>query len=102
TTPLVHKDRVYTLGAMGDLLCLDAATGAVRWQKNLATAYKADPPAWGWAASPLLDGDLLYCLVGGEGSAVVAFHKDTGREMWKALTAEEVGYSPPIVIQAGG
>jgi outer membrane protein assembly factor BamB len=101
-TPLVHKGRVYTLGAMGDLDCLDAATGALRWHKNLAKAYQATPPAWGWAASPLVDGDLLYCLVGGKGSAIVAFNKDSGKEVWKALTTEEIGYSPPILIQAGG
>jgi outer membrane protein assembly factor BamB len=101
-TPLVHQDCVYTLGAMGDLYCLDAATGAVRWQKNIAKEYAATPPAWGWAASPLVDGDLLFCLVGGEGSAIVAFNKDTGKEVWKALTTEEVGYSPPILIDAGG
>jgi outer membrane protein assembly factor BamB len=51
-TPLVHKGRVYTLGAMGDLYCLDANTGAVCWHKNLAEAYQATLPAWGWAASP--------------------------------------------------
>ncbi|HEV3115823.1 MAG TPA: PQQ-binding-like beta-propeller repeat protein, partial [Gemmataceae bacterium] len=74
TTPLVHEDSVYTLGAMGDLLCLDRSNGKVRWAKNLAKEYKLDsPPVWGYAAHPLLDGDLLYCLVGGEGSAVVAF-----------------------------
>lgn len=101
-TPLVHQGRVYTLGAMGDLYCLDASSGAVRWHKDLAKSYKAPPPAWGWAASPLVDGDRLFCLVGGEGSAVVAFHKDTGEELWKALTTEEIGYSPPTVIEAGG
>jgi hypothetical protein len=35
---------------------------------------------WGYAAHPLLDGDRLICLVGGSNSAVVAFHKDTGKE----------------------
>jgi hypothetical protein len=50
----------------------------------------------------LLDGDLLYCLVGGEGSAVVAFDKDTGKGKWKALTTEEIGYSPPMIYEAGG
>jgi outer membrane protein assembly factor BamB len=102
TTPLVHGGRVYTLGAMGDLRCLDAATGAVCWARNVARDYRAEPPAWGWAASPLLDGRLIYCLVGGEGSAVVAFDKDTGKEVWKALTTEEIGYSPPVLIEAGG
>src|SRR5262249_26344152 len=83
TTPLIREGRVYTLGAMGDLRCLDAATGTLRWAKNLAKEYHVEAPVWGWAAHPLLDGDLLYTLVGGEGSAVVALHKDTGKEVWK-------------------
>jgi outer membrane protein assembly factor BamB len=102
TTPIVRDGRVYTLGAMGDLLCLDAKNGEVKWSKNLMKEYKVDPPVWGCAAHPLLDGDLLYCLVGGEGSSVVALNKDTGKEEWKALTSEEVGYSPPMIYEAGG
>jgi outer membrane protein assembly factor BamB len=103
TTPLVHKGRVYTLGAMGNLLCLDAAKGEVIWSKDLVKEYKLDgPPVWGWAAHPLLDGDRLYCLVGGQNSAVVAFDKDTGKEVWKALTTEEIGYSPPMIYESGG
>jgi outer membrane protein assembly factor BamB len=102
TTPVVHQGRVYTLGAMGDLLCLDAATGTVRWSKNFVKEYQCDLPVWGWSANLLLDGDLLYSLVGGKDSAVVAFHKDTGKEVWKALTSEEVCYSPPMIYEAGG
>jgi outer membrane protein assembly factor BamB len=102
TTPIVRDGHVFTLGAMGDLLCLDAKTGAVRWSRKLAKDYKTKPPVWGWSASPLLDGQLLYSLVGGPGSAVVAFNKDTGKEVWKALTTEEVSYSPPVIVEAGG
>jgi outer membrane protein assembly factor BamB len=101
-TPLVHQGRVYTLGAMGDLCCLDAATGVPRWTKNLPAEYHAKVPAWGYAAHPLLDGRLLYTLVGGKGSCVVALDKDTGKEVWKALTTEEIGYSPPVLCTAGG
>jgi len=101
TTPLVHQGSVYALGAMGDLCCLDAATGAVRWSKNLASEYHVSPPVWGYAAHPLIEGDLLYCLVGGKGSAIVAFNKHTGKEVWRALTSEEVGYSPPMIYEAG-
>jgi outer membrane protein assembly factor BamB len=103
TTPLVRDGRVWTLGAMGDLLCLDAAKGSVIWSKNIAREYKVDaPPVWGYAASPLLDGDLLYCLAGGDGAAIVALNKDTGAEVWRALKTEEVGYSPPMIYEAAG
>lgn len=101
-TPLVHDGRVYTQGAMGNLLCLDAARGVVHWSRSLCEDYKTEPPVWGYAAHPLLDGDLLFCTVGGEGSAVVAVNKDTGKEVWKALTTEEVGYSPPMIYEAAG
>jgi outer membrane protein assembly factor BamB len=103
TTPLVRAGRVWTLGAMGDLLCLDSSNGKVIWSKNLAKEYKVDaPPVWGYAASPLLDGNLLYCLAGGENAAIVALDKDTGNEVWKALNTAEVGYSPPMIYEVGG
>ncbi|CAN5361229.1 PQQ-like beta-propeller repeat protein [soil metagenome] len=101
-TPLIEGDRVYTIGAMGDLLCLNAADGKVVWSKNVATDYKAEVPVWGFASSPLIDNNRLICMVGGEGSAVVAFDKHTGKEIWKGLTSEEIGYSPPVIIEAGG
>jgi outer membrane protein assembly factor BamB len=103
TTPLIAEGRVYTLGAMGDLFCLDARTGQVIWGKSLIKAYDLDsPPVWGWAAHPLLDGELLYCTVGGPDSAVVALNKDTGKEVWRALSSQEIGYSPPVICQVGG
>src|SRR5262249_7128781 len=95
--------KVWTLGTMGDLLCLDAANGNVLWSKDLAKDYYQTPiPQWGFAGHPLLDGDRLICLVGGPGSVVVAFHKDTGKEIWRALSAKEPGYAPPVIYQLGG
>jgi outer membrane protein assembly factor BamB len=102
TTPLVAGDKVYTLGTMGDLRCLDAKTGKLLWSKNFRDDYKAPLPVWGWSASLLLDGDRLISLVGGEDRAVMAFNKDTGKEIWKSLDSEEVCYSPPVLVEAGG
>jgi outer membrane protein assembly factor BamB len=101
-TPVVRDGRVYTLGAMGDLHCYDAASGKLLWERNFPRDFKAKPPAWGWSASPLLEGNQVYCLVGGEGSAVMSFDKDSGKELWRACTAEEIGYSTPLLCEAGG
>jgi outer membrane protein assembly factor BamB len=101
-TPLVAGGRVFTLGAMGDLLCLDARNGKVAWERHFVTEFTGEPPVWGYAAHPLLDGDRLICLVGGTNSAVVAFHKDTGRELWRALDAREIGYAPPVLHAVNG
>ena len=101
-TPTVDGDRVYTLGAEGHLLCLNAKTGQVLWSKQLRDEYKTRTPIWGFAAHPLVDGETLYCVVGGKGSVAVAFDKHTGQERWRALSAREPGYCAPSLITAGG
>src|SRR5439155_2016080 len=103
TTPVVDGDNVYTLGAMGDLLCPDAATGKLVWARQLRKDFNlARPPAWGWSSTPVIDGDRLFCLVGGDGTTVVAFDKHTGQELWRALSTREIGYAPPLMIDAAG
>lgn len=101
-TPTVHGGKVYTLGAEGNLLCLDARTGVVLWSKDFKTDYRVATPIWGFASHPLVDGKKLICVVGGKGAVAVAFDKDTGKELWRALDAAEPGYSPPTLITAGG
>jgi outer membrane protein assembly factor BamB len=101
-TPTVSGGKVYTLGTMGHLFCLDAATGQEVWSKNFPKDYEAKTPVWGFCGHPLVYKNLLVCLVGGEGSVAVAFDKDTGKEVWKALSAKEPGYAPPTLIEAGG
>jgi outer membrane protein assembly factor BamB len=34
--------------------------------------------------------------------AAVAFHKDIGKVLWRALTATEIGYAPPIIYTVNG
>ena len=102
TTPIISAGKVYSLGAEGNLLCLDAerTRSSGRTISPKITARKrrcGDSPA-----NLLLDGQKLISLVGGEGSAVVAFDKDTGKELWKSLTTRETGYASPVVYEAGG
>ncbi len=102
TTPLIHQGKIYTLGTEGHLFCLDAEKGTILWSKQFPKDYSAKTAIWGNAAHPLIDGQKLICLVGGEGSAAVAFDKDTGKEIWKALSTKSLGYCPPTIIEAGG
>jgi len=101
-TPLVHDGKVYVLGAEGHLLCLDSEKGKVIWSRELTKDYNTKTPLWGFAAHPLIDGNKLICVVGGEGSVAVAFDKDTGKELWRALSAKEPGYCPPMIYEFAG
>jgi outer membrane protein assembly factor BamB len=102
STPEVHDGRVYTIGAMGQMFCFDAKMGKVIWSKNFVKDYKTTIPIWGMVASPLVDGDQLITLVGGENALVISFDKATGRERWRALNDPEVGYSPPVIFTING
>ncbi|HUP77226.1 MAG TPA: PQQ-binding-like beta-propeller repeat protein, partial [Pirellula sp.] len=101
-TPTVDGERVYTLGAEGDLFCFDAVKGTVIWSIKLKEQYKTKSATWGYAAHPLIDGDHLITLAGGEGSHTVCLDKKSGKEIWRFGTAPEQGYSPPTIIKAGG
>ena len=103
TTPVVHQGKVYAQGAEGRLVCLDAKSGDLVWGKDLKKDYKTKAALWGYASQPLIDGEKLIVLAGGEGTHCVALHKDTGKEIWRTgVTAKEQGYSPPIIIQQAG
>jgi outer membrane protein assembly factor BamB len=99
-TPIVRDGKVYTVGRVGHFFCLDARKGHVLWQKNLQKEYQvAFAPG---TPSPLIEGNLLILFIGGKpGACVVALHKDTGKEVWKALD-ESLTFSSPIVISSGG
>jgi outer membrane protein assembly factor BamB len=101
-TPVVDGGNVYTLGAEGDLFCFEAQTGKVVWSRKLKDDYKTNSALWGYAAHPLIDGDNLITLAGGDGSHTVCLNKKTGKEVWRFGTAPEQGYSPPSIIVAGG
>ena len=105
-TPTVDADadRVYVVGASGMLRCLNTETGDLIWHKDYIEDYDTSVSTWGIASSPLVDGDRLIAVVGGEPDAlVVAFDKHTGEELWRAVeVVGEMGYGQPMIYEAGG
>ncbi len=100
-TPIIRDGKLFTLGAMGHLVCLDAIKGNAVWGKNLAKEYQVKEFT-GITASPLIDDELLILYICGKPAAcVVAFDKNSGKEAWKALD-DSFTYSSPIVLTAGG
>ncbi|MEM7385409.1 MAG: PQQ-binding-like beta-propeller repeat protein [Verrucomicrobiota bacterium] len=100
-TPTVDGDRLYTLGAEGDFYCLDVDDGRVLWEKHFKKDYGAETNNWGWSSHPLIYRDSVITMVGGEGSAVVSFDKETGAENWRALSTRDIGYCPPTLVMIG-
>ena len=101
-TPTILRDKLFFLGAMGDLVCLDAKRGEVNWQIDLKKEFGAETPIWGFCSHPLVHNEKIYVMAGGRGSAVVCLNKNNGKLIWKKLTAPHAGYAPVSVTEAGG
>jgi outer membrane protein assembly factor BamB len=101
STPVVAGGRVYALGAEGKLHGLDLADGKKVWARSLADDYETRQSYFGVGTSPLLEGDLVLVNVGARDGGIVAFHKDTGKEVWKA-TDHEASYSSPTAATIDG
>ncbi|HVA49870.1 MAG TPA: PQQ-binding-like beta-propeller repeat protein [Pirellulales bacterium] len=104
STPTVEGAWLFALGSDGDLACLEAATGKVRWQMNIRDEFSGKPGNWAYAESPLIDGERLICTPGGSEATMVALDKTTGKVIWKAALSEadEAAYSSAVVLEAGG
>jgi outer membrane protein assembly factor BamB len=103
-TPTVDDDRVYALGASGDLVCVGADKGEVVWQKNILNEYGGNNIVWGISESVLIDGNNLICTPGGREATMVAIDKMTGRNVWSSHVdgSPQAAYSSPIVVEYQG
>lgn len=100
STPTIAAGRVYTLGATGELLCLDGATGARIWQKNVLQDNGAKNLEWGLSTSPLVIGSRVIVNCGVDPSnntnqAVAAYDCTTGEKLW-ASGSHPAGYASPL------
>ena len=51
-TPTVDGDRLYVLGAGGDLACLQTQDGKILWQLSLTRDFDGRAPQWRYNESP--------------------------------------------------
>lgn len=99
--PTIHEGRVYALGAVGMFSCLEADTGKQLYQVDFGPQRKGRVSDWwGYAASPVVVGNLVIVHVGAEpNGCIVAFDAGTGREVWRSLT-DPAGYATPILVKS--
>ncbi len=102
TTPTYDDGKIYALGATGEFRCLDAASGALIWGKNIVTESHAALPDYGLAASPLIVGEKIILQPDAyKGKSVVCYDKRDGKIIWSALNLP-MGYASPILLTLDG
>jgi outer membrane protein assembly factor BamB len=82
-TPTFHDGKIYALGARGVLNCLDAATGEVKWAKDIVKDSGAEVPTWGFSSSPLVVQGVVTVFAGGpDGKSVLGYDAESGELAW--------------------
>jgi len=110
STPTIDGKYVYALTRKGILLCLKAKDGKLRWKKDLVSEYDVVTPFYQFAASPVIEGDLIILTANTSG---IALNKKTGKMVWdsnkppekiRSLAHETTGadYSTPVIYDYEG
>ncbi len=118
-SPLIDGNFAYLFGVSGVLTCVDLTTHQEVWQIDTTKKYGVIGNFFGVAANPLVFEDKLLVMVGGSpeesqiynsnlldrvkpnGSAVVAFDKRTGKELYR-VGDELASYSSICVHSIAG
>jgi outer membrane protein assembly factor BamB len=101
-TPTIDGNSVYTLSKTGNLFCLSLADGKPKWHKHYQTDFGGKAPSWGFSSSPVVKGDLLYCLPCGEDGGLYALDKATGATKWSSGDSTKPGYAAPVFFNHKG
>ena len=123
STPTIHQSRVYAVGAVGNLVCLNGADGALIWQKDLnailgirlsevedsdgfRTQFEENTRlAWARSGAPLIVDETVVVAGGGpEGetrATLLAFDLKTGELKWKGGDAMIAYGSPGLTTLCG-
>lgn len=92
-TPTFDDGKLYTISISGDLACLDAKSGKLLWKRDLENDFGGKAPPWGYAESPLVDGNLVLFTPGGQKATLAAVSKTAGKPVWAAPIGDGAGYS---------
>jgi len=120
--PVIIGDKVYLLGAFGDLYCVQTRNGREIWKRNIVKDFGAELPTWGMCSTPLVVGDRLIVNPGGvkpekrdaasgnQGfrsadvetyASIAALDRHTGKTIW-ATEGEPAAYASFIAGTFGG
>jgi outer membrane protein assembly factor BamB len=95
STPSVDGNRVYVTSHKLVVSCYDAENGKQVWTRDLIKENAGRNITWANAASPLIEGDILFVAGGGAGQSLLGLNKTTGEVVWKAHD-EKMTHATPV------
>ncbi len=102
-TPTIEKNRIYLVGGMGDLVCMDAKSGDVIWKQQPLEEFDGKYMHWGIVESVLLTNEAALFITGGDETTLVAYNKKTGDLLWKTKSqGGKKSYASSSLIEWNG
>ncbi len=102
-TPTIYNDKIYLVGGMGVVCCLDVNDGRIMWTQDAQNQFEGKYHDWGIAESVLLTDQAAIYVTGGELTSVVAFDKITGNLLWKTKSLGGLrAYASSLLIERNG
>ncbi len=118
-TPAIKDGKIVTFGVSGQLNCRQLDDGELVWNVDTNASYGVVQNFFGVGSSPLIVGDSVIVMIGGSpnddariapgrldrvspnGSALVAFSLEDGRELWRCGN-DLASYSSPRAMSVDG
>jgi outer membrane protein assembly factor BamB len=99
-TPTSDGEFVFAVSPWGEMVCLKGDNGQEVWRKEYTKDFGGTLPEWGYAESPLIDGDRVVITPGGSRGAMVTLNTKTGALLWQSKGfTDEASYSSVIMAE---
>jgi len=101
--PTIIGNNLYLISGRGRVVCIDALSGKERWAVEIFEKFKAENIEWGFAESPVVDGDRVICTPGGPSENIVALNRFTGETVWTSKGNGDLSaYCSPLLVEHNG
>jgi outer membrane protein assembly factor BamB len=104
TVPAVTDQLVVAMGPKCHVVCLDSATGELRWGLDLVRQYGATVPPWYAGQCPLIDNGAVILAPGGPDALLLAVESQTGKVLWQTPNPRgwKMTHSSVMPMEFGG
>jgi outer membrane protein assembly factor BamB len=96
STPTIDSGKIYAFDGKLVLYCFDAKTGEKKWAKDLVAEHHGKVISWANAASPVIEGDLIFAACGGANESLLGIDKNSGKTIWKG-ESDAITHATPTI-----
>ena len=103
TIPAITDKYIVTIGPRSHVMCLDRATGNLRWGMDIGRDFKTEIPFWYTGQCPMIDNDVAVIATGGS-ALLIGVSCETGKIVWQTPNPDKwkMSHSSVMPFTFGG